>query len=299
MTSPTAISANSDSPEGCALHCGRCDACAFADAVRRELDASSSAIDDEAADRVAERALASLATTEGSARRTSRVRTSLLLIAAVIATGSAAAFTYARVRADRARETRAAVATHRIESRPAVIARTTHAAPIREPDEPAVPPQIEAPTTASVAARRIVRREPETAERLFEQANAARRSGAAGQARASELYLQLQRAYPSSDEARQALLSEARWLVDTGRDPRRALSLVDRFLQRTPSGSALEAALVTRAEAARAAGSASIERQSWEELLRRFPASLNAARARERSAALGADHNDPSTSRPR
>jgi TolA-binding protein len=127
-----------------------------------------------------------------------------------------------------------------------------------------------------------------TASRLFAEANARRKSGDTASAR--KLYAELERRFPGSPEAQVSSASLGRLLLERAGDPAGALEQFDRLLSH-PSGSMAqpalaEEALFGRATALMRMGRAADEKQTWLELLGRFPGSVYAARARERLRAL-------------
>jgi TolA-binding protein len=114
---------------------------------------------------------------------------------------------------------------------------------------------------------------------LFRDANAARRAGDFGRARA--LYADLDRTFPRSEEARLAHVSAGKLLLSMGKaaDAERHFGL---YLKE--GGELAEEALVGRAQTLRLLGRLSDERQVWQELLQRFPSSVYSSRARQRLA---------------
>jgi TolA-binding protein len=204
----------------------------------------------------------------------------LLLVAALAITGSAAAW-WQRSRTeahDRERATpppSVGVAIARPRPAPGVEVTTSAAAP-RAASTPtnvkrAVEPRIDAPAAAPI----------ESAEALFREANAARRSGDTAVARA--LYLRLERQFPASDEAQVAHVSLGNLLLGMGR----AREAEQQFAS-YPGGAPalLQEALVGRAQSLAALGHSSEERRVWESLLRDHPTSIYAARAKQRLAVL-------------
>jgi TolA-binding protein len=116
----------------------------------------------------------------------------------------------------------------------------------------------------------------------FDRANAARRSG--DHARASELYRTLVARYPHTAEARASLVALGRMLLDDG-DAAGALGSFDQYLA---SGGALaEDAMLGRALALRHLGRAGDEAGAWSTLVREYPRSVHAERARQRLLELG------------
>jgi TolA-binding protein len=123
-----------------------------------------------------------------------------------------------------------------------------------------------------------------TAAELFRRAGLARREGKLAQARAT--FLELERRFPDSEEARLARVSLGKLLLDTG-DADQALRQFDEYLG-ARSGALAEEALVGRAQALGRLGRAVEEERVWRDLLSRYPRSVYAARARQRLDELGA-----------
>jgi TolA-binding protein len=122
-----------------------------------------------------------------------------------------------------------------------------------------------------------------TAEELFARANQARRSGRDESAMA--LYRELQRLYPASPEAELSKATLARLLLDHGQ-AEQALHGFDAYLGSGRTGAMSEDALVGRAGALMQLNRRSEERATWQELLRRYPTSIHASRARARLGEL-------------
>lgn len=125
--------------------------------------------------------------------------------------------------------------------------------------------------------------EPQTAAKLFGEANQARRAGDV--ARAAGLYHALQSRFPGSPEAELSRVTLSLLLLDTG-DARGALSGFDRYLAGASHGLEAEA-LVGRARALGRLGRRDQEAAAWREVARRYPRSVYGRQASERLAALG------------
>jgi TolA-binding protein len=123
----------------------------------------------------------------------------------------------------------------------------------------------------------------ETAASIFADANRARRRG--DSASASTLYRRLQSEFPRSPEAELSQVTLSMLLLDRG-DAAGALAGFDAYLSRSRRGLEAEA-LVGRARALRALGSAEAEGAAWREVLRRYPSSVYARQATERLSVLG------------
>lgn len=137
--------------------------------------------------------------------------------------------------------------------------------PRKASDAPAPPPAAALPS-ASV---------------LFANAAAAQRAG--NRSRAADLYQSLVADYPRSPEAHTALAVFGRVLLDEGDDDG-AVALFDRYLR---SGGVLEQdALVGRALALERLGRVDDASRAWTDLLRSYPNSAHAGRARSHLVAL-------------
>jgi tetratricopeptide (TPR) repeat protein len=153
---------------------------------------------------------------------------------------------------------------------------------------PVLEPQIEpapAPVADEPTAPEPVRRALPSAEEMFSRANSAKTEGRMSEAAA--LYRQLQHAYPRAPEATVSFVSLGRVHLASGQ-AREALTQFQRYLERLPRGPLAEEALFGRASALERLGRASEERQTWDELLRAYPSSLYAGRARARMERLRA-----------
>lgn len=152
----------------------------------------------------------------------------------------------------------------------AVSAPAVAVAPVVEPPPVVAPVAPVAPAVRAAAS-------------LFSDANEARKRG--DNARAIELYRELDRLHPQSAEARVGRATMGRMLLETG-DARAALERFDAYLA-PGSGTLSEEALLGRAESLARLGKAADERAAWQQLLRAYPSSPHAARARARLSALG------------
>ena len=121
----------------------------------------------------------------------------------------------------------------------------------------------------------------DSAETLFREANAARRTGDNAVARA--LYLRLERDFPASDEAHLAHVSLGNLLLTMGR----AAEAEQQFASYLGGRPALaQEALVGRAQSLAALGQSGEEQRVWQALLRDYPSSVYAGRAKLRLAEL-------------
>lgn len=129
-----------------------------------------------------------------------------------------------------------------------------------------------------------------SAEELFREANAERRSG--GTKRAEELYRTLLSTHPTAPESRATRVSLGRLLLEQKGDARGALAQFDAYLQGAGDETLDEEARVGRALAFEKLGNGAEERRAWRELMQHHPGSLQAARAKRRLETLGAASSD-------
>jgi len=167
--------------------------------------------------------------------------------------------------------------------------RGAHSVVVTEQPTP-MPVQVPARPSSGVATPRAAApraEEPsaptfESAESLFREANAARRSGDAAVARA--LYLRLEHDFPASEEAHVAHVSLGKLLLAMGR----ASEAEQQFASYLGGRPALaQEALVGRAQSLAVLGRAGEERRVWQVLLHDYPSSIYAGRAQQRLAELG------------
>lgn len=121
------------------------------------------------------------------------------------------------------------------------------------------------------------------AAELFSKANLARRSG--NDSAAIAAYRELIEAFPKSPEASVGRASMARILLDRG-ESADALRKYDESLA-AGAGALTEEMLLGRATSLERIGNSASEAAAWSALLRAFPSSIHAARARERLAVIG------------
>jgi TolA-binding protein len=160
----------------------------------------------------------------------------------------------------------------------AIAASVASASPAAAPSAASAPRNLPLPLAPSVTA-------PSSASGLFDEARAARERGDYGIA--VERYERLLALFPSSPQALTTHATLGRLLLDRG-EPNAALRHFDAYLSQ--GGSALgEEAEVGRALAFGRLGQSVQEAEAWRALLRQYPSSLHASRARERLNALGAE----------
>jgi hypothetical protein len=119
---------------------------------------------------------------------------------------------------------------------------------------------------------------------LFTRANRARSNRQ--YSRAVALYLELQRSYPTSPEARLSHVSMGRLLLNRLQEPQMALDQFQQYLSQSPQGSLSEEALFGQSMALKHLGRRSAEADSWTEILKRYPRSVYEKIARERISKL-------------
>jgi TolA-binding protein len=120
---------------------------------------------------------------------------------------------------------------------------------------------------------------PASAGQMFAEANRARRSGDYSEALAQ--YRQLAKQFPGSREEITGRMIVGELLL-ARHSPGEALRQFDSYLGASPNGTLAEEARVGRAAALESLGRASDERDAWQELLRKHPASVHAQRAKDR-----------------
>jgi TolA-binding protein len=240
--------------------------------------------DEAFVERAADRALANRALR--SRRRVSRLA---VLLAAALVMASAVAATRAALTPDAPN-----APSKKPVVRPPVESPPRSAPPDRAEStstpEPARPP-AQNPVLVPESAARSAEAGPQApdappgeknAASLFRRAGSARRAGDFENARA--LYVELQTRFPDSNEARVSHVSLGKLLLGAGWAREAELEFA-RYL-RSGAFDLREEALVGRADALSRLGRGSEERNVWQELLRRHPASVYGVRARERIAEL-------------
>ena len=209
----------------------------------------------------------------GGARR-GRSRRPVMVAAVLIALGASAGLVAARYGAWPFGERPTAVP-------PAPASSAVGRAVRVEPAAGEPPVQLEAEPSAEPVVEPELKPQPDapSAAELFAQANARRRQGDARRAR--QLYRQLQQLYPRSAEVEVSHVSLGRVQLELG-EARDALEQFERYLAKRPSGPLAEEALFGKAGALQRLGRSAQERETWQVLLRAYPGSVYAARARER-----------------
>lgn len=118
---------------------------------------------------------------------------------------------------------------------------------------------------------------------LFSEANAARRRGDIEQSRRN--YRALRAAYPMAKEAALSYALQARFELQHG-FAAEALRQFDQYLLVAPRGPLAEESLEGRAAACRHLGRQAEEKETWRELLKRYPGSVYVTMARKRLGEL-------------
>jgi tetratricopeptide (TPR) repeat protein len=249
-------------------HLGQCRACRDTLDVGRAFDASlgARAGDEEIARRIADRVVA---------RPRRRRWPVLVTAAAVLVTGSVAAANAPAV-------WRAVTALVQPAPEPVVPAPPAESKVGPQP-APRVQPPAEVPSTelepvTSASAPPPAAVVQPSAADLFTLGNASRRQGNGADAR--QAYQKLQRLYPGSPEALVSHVSLGR--LERSANPGAALRHFDAYLAQSSHRTLAEEALFGKASCLAALGRTLDERATWTELLRRFPSSVYAPRARAR-----------------
>jgi TolA-binding protein len=165
--------------------------------------------------------------------------------------------------------------------KPRPAARSARVLPLVRPAEAPAVPNDEAPASAEpqrkrraqIPAASLPSAEPPaepTAASLFAEANAVRRSGDIH--RAIGLYQSLRQRFPESSQAILSAVSVGDLLLGDG-DAAGAVAAYSIYLRGLPKGALTEEALFGRARGLRMLGRNAEERQTWQELVRRFPRS--------------------------
>lgn len=217
-------------------------------------------------------------------RRTAlRVRATALLIAAAIGLLAAGAFG-ARVWIRRTSVWLAPIALQRPPSAeappPPVIAPASLSAQDDSTASDARHGDSSSPSRSSSSPSMATDEIPASA--IFANANQSRHDGAVENA--ITLYQRLEQKFPASPEAHLSRVSLGRLLLERGYATR-ALEQFDRYLSR-PGGDLAAEALAGRARALAMLDRKHEERDTWNRLLREFPGSVYAVRARQRLAEL-------------
>jgi tetratricopeptide (TPR) repeat protein len=260
-------------------HLGRCEACRVTLSVGKAFDASlgARAGDDEIARRIADRVVV---------RPRRRRWPVLIAAAAVLLTGSVAAANAPAVW--RAVVEWVGPAPDPIVAVPATV-EAPPVGPVARPSAPtieseaieseAVESEAVEPTQApSLAPPPVVPAQQPRAAQLFAEGNASRRQGDASGAR--KAYQKLQRLFPGSVEAVVSYVSLGR--LERSANPGAALRHFNAYLGQSSHRTLAEEALFGKASCLAALGRSLDERTTWSELLRRFPNSVYAPRARAR-----------------
>ena len=154
--------------------------------------------------------------------------------------------------------------------------------PSVEPEPPVVLPAVPEPERRLrlAASPAPAAPPPPTAAELLAAATAARRAG--DWPGALELFRELRRRFTGTREELVARVTEGRLLLEQLGEPSGALALFDSYLAAGHGGTLAEEALVGRALALGRLGRSDDERMAWQTLLREFPTSAHAERARAR-----------------
>jgi TolA-binding protein len=149
--------------------------------------------------------------------------------------------------------------------------------------EEATPPPLPTPRAGQI-------RDAQSPAELLSQASHFRVSDPA---KAASLYLELQQRYPKSPEAHVSRVSLGRLYLNRLGAPAAALAEFEASLRGSADGTLAQEALAGRALALQRLGRVAEERKAWEQLLRRFPDSVQADRAKARLEVLASPAEQP------
>jgi TolA-binding protein len=217
----------------------------------------------------------------GSHRRGRRVAVALVAVAGFVTVG-AAALTLPRI-IETARSEQVAECVGCPPSKQDTTAATGNRTGASTQTAPVAAEQTSTPSlpgAASAAAKTApAQAPPKSPAELFSDANALRKSGRTNAAVAT--YSRLQRQHPASSEARLSRVLLGRIFLQQGAADA-AYRQFSSYLRSSPGGSLAEEAMHGQATALRMSGKTAEERRVYEQLIRRFPRSIYARRARER-----------------
>jgi hypothetical protein len=267
-------------------HCAHCDACRLARQIGSDFECIlAEPIASEAVDRVVSGAVANIWPSPSIApvRQRPRKRAFRAPLAAAVSIGlisasAAAWFVAARIPLPFIVPKRA-ISESPIPPR---SQRVQSASPRPRVTE-TLPESLET-TDAVIASTTNTSKAKTSATDLFTRANHARRNGQ--YSRAVALYLELQRKYPTSSEARLSHVSMGRLLLNRLQEPQMALEQFQRYLTQSPQGPLSEEALFGQSMALMRLGRRGAESDSWSEILKRYPRSVYENIARERISKL-------------
>jgi hypothetical protein len=270
-------------------HLARCATCRTAADVTGALADEPSALagDELLIARLAERAAA-----RAGGARPWRHRP-LHVAAAAVATAAAVAGVWHLARGRRPEPARTAESARSAEPPAAMEPPRAAVLPSAAPaaTEAAAPPPTAPAAEASAPVDHKPARRPAPAvdiDRLLSEARAARAHGDNTRARA--LYARVVRLAPGTPAAAVAEVAIGMMLVERaeGGDARAALEAFDRYLASAPDGALREEATAGRARSLELLGERARAISAWQELLARYPRSLQAPLARRRLDALRA-----------
>lgn len=291
-------------------HLAVCPVCRFEREVRADFRAEFAALADPRSDEApAPRAATALARTSGLRRRRARARVlGALAVTLLVAGGAAAELGGTRIvsyiaklggvsrpnatvpsAAPAARRPRALQRPRSEAVQPAPSLASSPEPTSSAPSAEATPAPSSAPATRERARSELADQgpvlPPATASTLFDEARLAREHG--DYVGAVELYQRLLSLFPSSPQALTTQAVLGRLLLDRGA-PAQALAHFDAYLASGATTLSEEAAL-GRALSLGRLGRTSEEAAAWQHLLRAYPGSLYAPRARERLGSLTAE----------
>jgi TolA-binding protein len=270
-------------------HLDGCDDCRLELEIGADFDAIAGV---RAGDDVLDAQLADAVMRRTGGRRGRRARiaplaaaAACLLVAAAATAGVAQRWTHVVAPAPAAAVRGAGVSGH-LGAAPVEGPRAPEAAPTAALAAAPSPPVSAPPSRAKHAAAPHVagvHAEDESAASLFQGANDERRHGHL--TTAISLYDELERRFPTSDEARTSHVSLGRLLLERGLWAE-ALPQLDEYLAANPAGTLAPEALFGKARALDALGRRDDARRAWARLLASSPDGVYAAQARQRLDAL-------------
>jgi tetratricopeptide (TPR) repeat protein len=156
--------------------------------------------------------------------------------------------------------------------------------PPATPSDSAGPPEVDVSDLPAVPKPSAARAPDLSAPQLYALANEARRKG--NDRDAIRLYQRLEHEFPASLEAQASHVALGRLLLDREGDAAGALAELDRYLAEPGNRALREEALVGRAVALQRLGRRDAEAEAWRALLREYPESISAGRAKTRLGEL-------------
>jgi len=244
--------------------------------TRAKADALIAGALEEAGYRELPAMMAEARTAEPRRRGSALSSAAAIALLACIGVGSASAAVMWYVREQSAPGVPQPIVTQQLEARRAVAKPRRASKPVEPVVAPALPIEL-APQVLESARSKLERRAPED---WLVEGNRLR--GERRWAKADEAYAQALRSAPHSQTAYVARVASAAVRLEHLNDPAGALALYRAALREAPSGPLREEVLFGIADAQRALGNGTAEREALERFLREHPSSPLAAQARSR-----------------